>query len=363
MLRAGLLSDGQVAQAQAHSVDRRIPLVESILELGLADEDAVCTFFHSKLTIPRVTESVLERLEPAPLQRVPAEVAWRHSILPVSIDDVGNVTVAMADPTDMRAVDAITEHTGGTMIRAVAALGPLREALARYYGPQPAAPIDPEATQPAMSIAEVNDDEPAPAEPPPSQEGANGAPASGEPGAARSDWNPPLLGSAAEPTPLSSEAFGRLLPRLVAASDRDEVMRATMDFLAAGFERVILFTHLKGELRGRDARGRDLNVDAVCQVRIPAVHDSVFNGVIERKAPYFGRMPQDTPVDMAFAQALGGVEGNVLVLPVLLADKVPLLVFASGTSYPVDPRSLRELTDAASHALQRLIVERRSRGA
>jgi hypothetical protein len=171
----------------------------------------------------------------------------------------------------------------------------------------------------------------------------------------------PLLGVGTEPPPLSSEAFGRLLPRLVAAQDRDEITSALLDFLGAGFQRVILFVHLHGELRGRDARGSDLMIDAVRQVRIPSAGESVFSRVIEQHMPYFGPMPKQSTIDRAFSGALGGVVGNVLVLPVILAGKVPLLLFASGTSYPVDPRSLRELTEASSHALSRLIVAKRSR--
>jgi hypothetical protein len=184
----------------------------------------------------------------------------------------------------------------------------------------------------------------------------------GEPSEAPSaDLASPVLGMDTEPPPLSSEAFGRLLPRLVASGDRDEITNALLDFLAAGFRRVILFVHLRGELRGHDARGSDLMLEAIRQVRIPSEGESVFSRVIGQRMPYFGPMPRQATIDCAFSDALGGVVGNVLVLPVSLAGKVPLLLFASGTSYPVDPRSLRELTEASSHALSRLIVAKRSR--
>jgi hypothetical protein len=165
-----------------------------------------------------------------------------------------------------------------------------------------------------------------------------------------------------EAPPLSSEAFGRVLPMLVAAHDVEEIIRVLLDFLGAGFARVILLTHLQDEFRGRDARGDDLLVDAIRQIRIPSREPSMFSLAASRKTPHFGRIPDDTAVDRAFSAALGGVAGNILVLPVVVADRVPLVVFASGTSVPVDPRSLRELADCVSHALQRLIVARKSRG-
>jgi hypothetical protein len=174
-------------------------------------------------------------------------------------------------------------------------------------------------------------------------------------------WNPPQYGVVNEVIPLSPEAFHRLLPRFHAVKTRDEVTDLLLDFLAEGFSRVILFTHIKGEIRGRDARGEDLMVDAVRQIRIPATGPSLFSSVIDRRMPYFGPMRTDTAIDAAFFGALGGVDGVVLCLPVLLRDKVPLIVFASGSHNPVDPRSLQELTNEVATALERLIVSEKSR--
>jgi hypothetical protein len=174
-------------------------------------------------------------------------------------------------------------------------------------------------------------------------------------------WTPPSFGVANEIIPLSPEAFHRLLPRFALVKTRDEVTDLLLDFLAEGFSRVIMFTHIKGEIRGRDARGEDLMVEAVRQIRIPATGPSLFSGVIERRQPYFGAMRTDTAIDAAFYGALGGVDGMVLCLPVLMRDKVPLLVFASGSHNPVDPRSLQELTTEVSTALERLIVLEKAR--
>ncbi|MFY0531209.1 hypothetical protein [Nannocystis pusilla] len=41
---------------------------------------------------------------------------------------------------------------------------------------------------------------------------------------------------------------------------------------------------------------------------------------------------------------------------------MPLIVFASGSSNPVDPRSLHELTHEVAAALERIIVIEKARG-
>ena len=83
--------------------------------------------------------------------------------------------------------------------------------------------------------------------------------------------------------------------------------------------------------------------------------------MIEHRNPYFGPMRTETAIDAAFHAALGGVQGNVLVVPVSLRGKVPLLVFASSARHPVDANSLHELTTTVGQAFERLIVAAKAR--
>ena len=46
----------------------------------------------------------------------------------------------------------------------------------------------------------------------------------------------------------------------------------------------------------------------------------------------------------------------MLLLPITLGSKVPLLLWAHGTNYPVDPRSIHELSSAVSTAIMRIIA-------
>jgi hypothetical protein len=361
-------------------MEHRVPMVQAILELGLSDEDALVAFFSSKLMIPRVRPAVLERVSAETIACVPEELARRFGVVPVSMDDAGNLTIAMADPTDLEAVSAVASHTNAYLVRAVASGTSLDAALERHYGggrivagPDNTSP-DPDSTHPAMRLEDVADAAPPPLpdspalDDPESRHTVMGMPDSSSippaaPDRSRahtpSSWNPPLTDQDAEPTPLSPEAFTRVLPRLVSASDRDEITRLLLDFLGGGFSRVLLFVNSRGELRGHDARGSDLMVDAVKQVRIPTAQASLFSEVLERKKPYFGRMPSTRDIDVAFAQALGGLGGNVLCLPIAIGPVVPLFLFAHGSNHPIDPRSIGELADGVSAALARIIAAKR----
>ena len=360
MQRAGLLPEGESARIRDFAYANRVPPVEVIIHRGLSSEEDLVRFLQSKLMIPEVEADLLDQLERETLRHLPLELAWYHEVLPVSVDDVGNLTLAMADPTDLRAVDAVANHTGAYLVRAVAPLTALRRALQRYYGPRPAnlpsgAGQDEPAPQPAVTpppAPETKVAEPAPS-PTPRQRSATPVPAE----IPRTDSGRIIDENV---PPLSPAAFARVLPRLVAAADRDEITRVLLDFLAEGFDRVIMFVHLQKQLRGRDARGDDLLLEAVTQVRIPTTGPSAFRDVIERGAPYFGPWRNTSKINKAFDQAMGSIKGNVLVLPVRLRERVPLLVYASGTRHPVDPRSLNELVDGISQALERLIFRRKS---
>ncbi len=326
--RAGHIRDEDIDRVEAHSRAHRCAPFVSVVELGLADEETLVQLLSARLMIPVATAAVLRRVEAQTLEAVPAELAWSGGVLPVSVDDMGNLTLAMADPTDERAVAAIADHTGAYLLRAVAPVGALREAVRHYYGE----PVIPSKGPPTpLQIPAMDPD-------PTTEVFVRTEPA----------------------VPLSTAAFAALLPRLVAATDRDTIMEALLDFLAEGFERVLLFIHLRDQLKGRDARGSDVVLDAVTQVRIPTKGPSVFSDVIGSAAVMFGPWPTDRAIDRAFDRAMGGIQGNVLVLPVRVRDKVPVLVFASGANNPLDPRSLDQLVSAVQTALERLIFRRKS---
>jgi hypothetical protein len=495
MLRAGLLSESEATAADEHAATRSISHVDAILELGLADEDTLVAFLASKLMIPRVRSAVLERVGPPTIQRLPALLAWDFKCVPVSFDELGNLTVAMTDPTDPRAITALAEQGHAYLVRAVGTASELRRALERHYGPEhsvreraaaaaragvdvseadrptelglepvrhrqpppgirnpapqppavappvthpitppvPSAPSAPYmAGSPAFAAAQQDnqrdvgripaDDDDVPIRshgaarevisgpveqhydatvaddpsgpitdvqtgPPPGSDDPTGpitnvqigpppeaddphqrptvvetqGPAGRGPRRPRAHtpWNPPLQGFS--PVPLSPEAFAQVVPKLEDADDRDAVTTVLLDFLGAGFNRVILFVHSHNELRGLDARGKDLMVEAVRQVRIPSTGKSMFSEVLERGTPFFGPIQSASKIDLAFSQALGGIKGNVLLLPITLGSKVPLLLWAHGSNYPVDPHSITELSTAVSAAIQRIISAARKR--
>lgn len=359
LARTGLSSPERIEAAREHARRTGTTVVEALVATGALEEGELAAFLQSRLLIPAVDDQIFDQVPAEVTGLLDAALAHRLGAYPVSLDDQGNLTVALVDPTDGAVVDEVAAATGKYVVRAVARASKLRSALARRYGPPPAAATA-EPRPPAAAATATTSAQPAPAPPPAS---ASPPPATAAaPAPAAVAWKPPLTSADDEPEPLSAEAFGQVIPRIVAAQTREDITRLVLDFLGAGFRRVILFVHAHGELRGREARGDDLDLDAVRLVRIPASEPSVFSKVITSRRPYFGPLRPETAIDKAFSAAFGGLTGNILVLPVLLRDKVPVLIFASGTSYPVDPRSIQELADGVSGALERLILRQKTAG-
>lgn len=326
--RAGLLGEQEVARIHEYCEEHELAPVVALFELALVDEPRLVEFLQSKLMIPVADADVLARLEPATLSLIPAELAWTYAVMPVSVDEIGNLTLAMGDPTDLRAVETIAAHTGAYLVRAVSPISVLRDAVQGYYGPRPT----------------VRKGPPTPLEIPA---------ASARPRRRTSEIE-------GQP-PFSPAVVSWVLPKLLGGTDRDELTQILLDFLGRGFDRVILFVHLRNELKGRDARGSDLLLDAVTQVRIPTTGASVFSDVIATAEPAFGPWPTARAVDRAFAQGMGGIEGPVLVMPIRLRDKIPIVVFASGPRGDVEPHVIRQLADAMSGSLERMIFQQKSR--
>jgi hypothetical protein len=86
-------------------------------------------------TVGRVPSIDLERFEvdPAFIEIIPAETARKYRVLPLCVSRV--FTIAMADPSNQRAIDEISARTGFLVQPVLANDVALDQALEHYYGP------------------------------------------------------------------------------------------------------------------------------------------------------------------------------------------------------------------------------------
>jgi type IV pilus assembly protein PilB len=138
LVTGGVLTEAQLnealhAQRQDKVGGRRRRLGEVITALGLADEVQIARALSDQLGLPFVDLGSLPIAEET-LARLPRNVAVRHAAVPITLaHDV--LTVALADPTNVLALDDIRLATKLSSVRtAVATASDVQEAVNRYYG-------------------------------------------------------------------------------------------------------------------------------------------------------------------------------------------------------------------------------------
>ncbi|MDR2015705.1 MAG: Flp pilus assembly complex ATPase component TadA [Azoarcus sp.] len=138
LLAAGLIGDDQLRIALHEQTRKHHPLGQLCVELGFITETMLRDALSKRLGRQSVELSGAGAVvDPATLALVPEALARRHTVLPLSFDDAAaTLTVAMANPQDLIALDVLAAYCGpGVHLRpALAAESEIREAIDRHYG-------------------------------------------------------------------------------------------------------------------------------------------------------------------------------------------------------------------------------------
>ncbi|MBW3664510.1 MAG: Flp pilus assembly complex ATPase component TadA [Actinobacteria bacterium] len=141
LVEAGVISKSQLIEAlEAQRGDgRRARLGTVIVSLALATEDDIAHALATQLGYDTV-DLTAQGPEPAALQRVPRKLAERHQVLPLRIEDLDVLVVAMSDPTNVVALDDIRLTSAMRAVRPVVAPeSELIDAIRRAFGTDQAA--------------------------------------------------------------------------------------------------------------------------------------------------------------------------------------------------------------------------------
>jgi len=119
MIEAGLLKAEELETALTHQGVQGKRLGELVAELGLVDETRLLPLLGDQLGVPgvRLREGLID---PVAIAMIPRTVAEKLSVLPL-VCVSHELTVAMADPDDLDAIDAL-RRVSGKRIRPVFAL-------------------------------------------------------------------------------------------------------------------------------------------------------------------------------------------------------------------------------------------------
>lgn len=141
LVEAGVIDAAQLRRVLAHQRRWGGRLGQCLVALRLATEDQVVRALSARLDCPVAPVSALHGGPElaAALDLVPVDFAMRHKLLPVAVDS-SCLTVAMADPTDVVAVDELSFRVGRRVRVTIAAESEIANALQRLYRGEAADP-------------------------------------------------------------------------------------------------------------------------------------------------------------------------------------------------------------------------------
>ncbi|HEX9669444.1 MAG TPA: hypothetical protein VGC93_08175 [Thermoanaerobaculia bacterium] len=375
-----------------------------LLEMEALSEDLLLKGLAEQLGVPAASVDDLRSVAEDALGLLPPKVARRCRAVPIRLAG-GRLDVAMLEPHNLTAQDELAFATGKRVRVHVLHEARIHEALDRYYGEEPPLRFvhlldrlnrarylwerEPEPGQPvAAAPARTLDGEwelslpelPEPVERPPARD------ARPRPAVVAAPAPPPPPPEAAEPAPARSRTValtvseraalgagpGRPVPTLAslpeleealtAASERDQIARLLVAFLAPTYRRVALFQVARERVAGWLAQGEGVDPERFARFAVGFDQPSVFLNLRQGSGLHVGPLA-DMPAHRELAACWGGeLSRECLLLPVRLRDRLVTVLYLDAAGGPlgrIDLEGLRRLAAATARALERLILQKK----
>ena len=135
LVREKLISLSQLRHAQDEQQKSGQNLGFTLAKLGYVSDDEITSFLSQQYRVPTVNLEEYE-IDAEILKLVPKEPCERHKVIPVS--RTGNaLIVAMADPTNLNAIDDLKFLTGYNIEPVIASETAIHGAIEKYYNAGP----------------------------------------------------------------------------------------------------------------------------------------------------------------------------------------------------------------------------------
>lgn len=133
LVRENLISSQQLREALEYQRASGGRLGSNLVHLGIISDDVITAVLSRQYGVPSINLELFQ-IEDQTIKLISQEVAQKYSVLPIS--KVGaTLTLAMADPTNVFAMDDIKFMTGLNVEPVIASEASLQIAIAKYYSP------------------------------------------------------------------------------------------------------------------------------------------------------------------------------------------------------------------------------------
>ena len=132
LVRGGIASRDQLIQAQEKERDNGSSVIRELVRLGFTTEDTLTEFLAKQFNIEKVDLNPSE-IEDSVFSLVPPQLVQKHQLVPVKL--LGStLTVAMADPTDLVAINEVKFITGYGVRVTLAPPSAIKKTLEHRFG-------------------------------------------------------------------------------------------------------------------------------------------------------------------------------------------------------------------------------------
>ncbi len=131
LVRKGYIAPEQLRKAREEQRVYGGPLNEHLVKLGCFTEDVLLAYLHREYRLPAADPASLE-IPGEVIQLVPHALATKYHLIPIS-QNGSSLTLAMADPSNMVAVDEIKFLTGADVKIVLATSSSIQRAIERFY--------------------------------------------------------------------------------------------------------------------------------------------------------------------------------------------------------------------------------------
>jgi type IV pilus assembly protein PilB len=133
LIKNRLIAPLDLEKALKEQEKTREKLGEVVTRLGFVNPDELLSFLASFFDVPFINlKDTYKDIKPEVVKLISEELAYRFMLMPVNIED-GHLLLAMADPLDVLAVDAIKIKTGLRIKRAFASRKDISQAIEYCY--------------------------------------------------------------------------------------------------------------------------------------------------------------------------------------------------------------------------------------
>jgi hypothetical protein len=333
LLNAGLINSDQFEEALRNRVLYGGKIGTSLIELGYISEEELALFLSKKLEVPYVHHDQLLQIPPETINLLPRELALKYGAIPLSLDKK-RLSLVMADPADLMAIDEISFATGYSVRPLITPEVRLVQALGMYYQTTVDVRFQKvidriESEQ--MEVIEPLDDEPVQLHDEEILDEAE------------------IIEIAGWTEKVRHFAPNELSKGLARADSREEIADLMITYLAGLFDRAAIFIIRDDTATGWKGVLHREPLLEITDLSIPLNEPSVLKTVADSAGLYLGPIAE-TPMNSKLIEGLGGGRVKaVLLAPLVISGRIVSIIYADGKDLPARkvPEVQKLLTKAA----------------